>query len=141
MESSRLFVIAFALNLAWEMVQMRAYAGISWISLPSSAICSAAAIGDSTYILLLYWAGHRLSADKAWISRITPIRLLVILAVGFLVAVTLERIALLASLWQYASSMPRIPGIQVGLWPVLQLMTLPLAAFWVASRWERSSQR
>ena len=141
MESSRLFVIAFALNLAWEMVQMRAYAGISWISLPSSAICSAAAIGDSTYVLLLYWAGYILIADKAWISRITTIRLLLILAVGFVVAVTLERIALLASLWQYASSMPRIPGLQVGLWPVLQLMTVPLAVFWVASLWQRSPQR
>ncbi len=141
MESSRLFVVAFALNLAWEMVQMRAYGGMSWFSVSSSAICSAAAIGDSTYVLLLYWAGYRLSADKAWISRITPIRLLVILAVGFLVAVTLERIALLASLWQYASSMPRIPGIQVGLWPVLQLMTVPLAVFWVASLWQRSPQR
>lgn len=141
MESSRLFVVAFALNLAWEMVQMRAYAGMSRISLPSIAICSAAAIGDSTYVLLLYWAGYILVADKAWISRITPVRLLVILAVGFLVAVILERIALQASLWQYASSMPRIPGIQVGLWPVMQLMTLPLAAFWVASLWQRSPQR
>ena len=141
MERSRLFFIAFALNLAWEMVQMRAFAGMSRISLPSIAICSAAAIGDSTYILLLYWVGYMITADTAWISRITPIRLWAILAVGFVVAVTMERIALLASLWQYARSMPLIPVIQVGLWPVLQLMTLPLAAFWVNSLRERSAQR
>ena len=141
MKRSRLFLIAFALNLAWEMVQMRAFAGMSRISLPSIAICSAAAIGDSTYILLLYWVGYMITADMAWISRITPIRLWGVLAVGFVFAVIMERIALRDSWWQYARSMPRIPVIQVGLWPVLQLMTLPLAAFWVNSLRERSAQR
>jgi len=56
-----------------------------------------------------------------------------IVAVGFVVAVIMERTALSGSLWQYAASMPRIPVIGVGLWPVLQLMTLPLATFGTVS--------
>jgi len=136
----RLFVIAFALNLVWEMIQMREYAGLSEISLGSAAACSAAAIGDSGYILLLYWSGSIVTADRTWIFRMTPLRFGAIAAVGFLVAVIMERAALFASWWQYAASMPRIPVLSVGLWPVLQLMTVPLAVFWVATHSTTSGQ-
>jgi len=136
----RLFLIAFALNFVWEMIQMREYVGLAGISFGSTAACSAAAIGDSGYILLLYWSGSIVTADRTWISRMTPLRLGAIVAVGFLVAVIMERAALFLSWWQYAASMPRIPVLSVGLWPVLQLMTVPLAVFWVAKHSTTSGQ-
>jgi hypothetical protein len=140
MRNFRLFVIAFALNLVWEMMQMREYVGWSGISFGSTAACSAAAVGDSGYILLLYWLGSVVTADRTWISRMTPLRLAAIIVVGFLVAVIMERAALFASWWQYAASMPRIPVLSVGLCPVLQLMTVPLVVFWVATHWTKSGQ-
>jgi len=100
----RLFVIAFALDLVWEMIQMRRYAGFSGITFGSAAACSAAAIWDSGYILLLYWSGSIVTSDRTWISRMTPLRLGAIVAVGFLVAVITERVALFASWWQYAAA-------------------------------------
>ncbi len=125
----RVLAVAFALNLAWEMAQMFAYVGMSRMSFRSIAQCAAAAIGDGTYVLVLYWAGSLISGDPKWVCHITRVRLSAIMAVGFVSAVMMERVALSGSFWQYAVSMPRIPVIEVGLWPVLQLMTLPLAAF------------
>jgi hypothetical protein len=137
----RVLGVAFALNLAWEMAQMFAYAGLSRASFRSLATCSAAAVGDGVYALLVYWAGSLMRGDPTWIFRITLIRLSAILAVGFMTAVIIERAALSGSFWQYAASMPRIPVIEVGLWPVLQLMTLPLAAFRIVWYLEAEAQR
>ncbi len=141
MEGLRLSVVAFALNLVWETAQMWAYAGMSRISFRSLAICSAAAFVDGAYVLLLYWAGRIISGDQGWISRMAPLRLGAVMGVGFVAAVIMERVALFASLWQYARAMPRIPVVEVGLWPVLQLMTIPLVVFWFAAYWTRSDQR
>lgn len=125
----RILAVASALNVAWEMAQMFAYAGMSRVSFRSLGMCSAAAIGDGVFALVLYWAGVVISGDPKWVFRMTLGRMSVIVAVGFVAAVIMEKTALSGSLWQYADSMPRIPVIGVGLWPVLQLMTLPLATF------------
>ncbi len=125
----RVFAVAFSLNLPWEMGQMFTYAGMSQTSFRSVAMCSAAAVGDGVYALVVYSAGSLISGDPKWIFRMTPGRLSSIVAVGFVAAVIMEKAALFGSLWQYSGSMPRIPVIGVGLWPVLQLMTLPLATF------------
>lgn len=138
LRSLRLLLIAFVLNLGWEMTQMFTYAGMTGISFRSIATCSVAAIGDALYVLVLYWAGYLISGDRLWFAPIKSFGLWAIAAVGFVIAVILERVALFSALWQYAESMPRIPLLQVGVWPVLQLMTMPVAAFWIASRYMRS---
>lgn len=127
----RIFAVASALNLAWEITQSFAYGGTAWKSFRTLAMCSAAAIGDGVFALALYWAGVIISGDPKWVFRMTAGRLSAILAVGLATAVIMERAALSGSLWQYAGSMPRIPVIGAGLWPVLQLMILPLAAFYI----------
>ena len=122
---------AFAMNLVWEMTQMFVFAGMSRISFHSVAGCSAAAVGDALFVLVLYWAGCINTRDRAWVCRVTLLRLSAILAIGFVSAVVIERTALFADFWQYAESMPRIPTLEVGLWPVLQLMIVPPSVFWV----------
>ncbi len=71
----RVFAVAFSLNLPWEMGQMFTYAGMSQTSFRSVAMCSAAAVGDGVFALVVYWAGSLISGNPKWIFRMTPGRL------------------------------------------------------------------
>ena len=41
--------------------------------------------------------------------------------------------------WAYTDSMPVVPGLGVGLLPILQWLVIPLAAMRLARRWSRSA--
>jgi hypothetical protein len=140
--SWRILAVAFLLNVAWEMVQMFAYAKMPTRPIESIAECSVAALGDALYVVALYWAGRLLLRDAQWVAHLTAQRMIVILACGLGFAVIVEHIALLHRFWRYAKNMPTLP-FGVGLWPVLQSMTLPLVTFRVVSDLHRvmSSRR
>ncbi|HEY2933731.1 MAG TPA: hypothetical protein VGK99_18500 [Acidobacteriota bacterium] len=126
-----LFFTGFILNLLWEMTHMRAYAemaGRPWIeTLPR---CTLASLGDAvtTLGIFVFYAllrrrlplSHQLkSIDYLWLALLA-----IIWAVGF------EHFALFTGRWSYNPQMPVIPGLGVGLWPLLQLTLLvPLSAY------------
>lgn len=128
----RILAVAFLLNVAWEMIQMFAYANMPVRSLQSLAACSVAALGDGLYVVALYWVGRLLTGDIQWVRHLTARRIIMVLACGLGFALVIEHIALLHRFWQYRKNMPILP-FGVGLWPVLQLMILPLVTFRVAS--------
>lgn len=49
-------------------------------------------------------------------------------------AVAIERAALAVGRWSYTSTMPVFPGLEVGLWPVLQMPLIVSVSFTAASR-------
>ncbi len=129
----RLFGIAFALNLAWEMAQMFAYANGNAFSIHSLLTCSGAAVADAFYVMCVYWIGRAIRGTPVWIFQLNFLSVFLIASSGLVTAFIFERVVLIEHWWRYGNAMPRLP-FGVGLLPVLQLMILPLAAFWVIRR-------
>lgn len=129
----RIFGIALALNFVWEMAQMFAYANVDPFSLFSFLCCCGAAFADALYVMCVYWIGIAIRRTPLWVFNLGGVAVLAVISSGFITAFVLERLALVEHFWHYGETMPRL-AFGVGLWPVLQLMLLPLLAFWFVSR-------
>lgn len=128
---------SLVLNLAWENLQAPLYQGYSnfWQHLP---ICSIASLGDVLIILVLYFVLAIVNRDMFWISKMNRIDVAVLIILGALVAIGVEKWALATERWQYSSAMPLIPYIEVGLLPVLQMSLLPLFTYYIGKCVTRS---
>ena len=131
-----LFIVAgvsFLLNIAWENLQAPLYQGYSnfWQHLP---ICSIASLGDVLIILLLYLVLAIINKDILWVAKISKREVIILIVLGVLVAVGIEKWALTTLRWQYTSTMPLIPFVEVGLLPIFQMGILPLFTFYVSRR-------
>lgn len=117
------FVVSLALNAIWEMAHMGAYAEMAGRLWQATVLrCMRSALVDAGLALGI-WGLAR------WIVR-SPGSLqwrlaLVMALMGALVAVLVEAAALESGWWSYSNRMPRLPLLQVGVWPVLQLAILP----------------
>ena len=133
----RLFFVAIAINLLWEMAQMGLYASTgSWIR--DSAGCVRASLGDGGMVLAIYAVGALVFRRLDWFRRPHVAGYAVILTIGAILAVSLETVALRSGRWAYTGSMPRLPlAGGLGLPPMLQMMILPPIIFKVASALER----
>ena len=132
---------AFVLNWSWEMSQMRAYRDLE--SKPwqyTLVTCMVAAVGDVVLTLLAYGVCAALARNFRWGWSHRPLTYVVLAIVGLVVAVIVERVAFASGNWSYNDRMPVIPGIGVGLWPVLQLTLLIPLSFWVGNVWRRRNQ-
>jgi hypothetical protein len=138
MLNGRIFGIALVLNFLWEMAQMFAYANMNAFSISSLLSCSGASVADAIYVTCVYWVGKAITHTPFWIFDIGVLSAVAVAVTGLFTGVILERIALLAGWWQYREAMPKLL-FGVGLWPVLQLILLPFAVFWVI-RYRRSTR-
>lgn len=125
--------VSFLLNVAWENLQAPLYQGYSnfWQHFP---ICSVASLGDVLIILVLYFVLAVINRDMLWIKKISKGDVILIISLGALVAVGIEKWALATLRWQYASAMPLIPYAEVGLLPVLQMIVLPVVTYYISKR-------
>lgn len=125
--------ISLVLNLAWENLQAPLYQGYSnfWQHLP---ICSIASLGDVLIILVLYFMLTIVNRDTLWISKMNGADVAVLIVLGALVAVGIEKWALATERWHYSSAMPLIPNTEVGLLPVLQMSLSPLLTCYISKR-------
>ena len=131
--------LAFGLNWLWEMVQMPAFqemAGRSWLE--TSRRCTIAALGDVAMILAIYAIGAVAAGDARWgmVSKWSIYATAVLLGAAF--AAGFEWFSLATGRWNYNEHMPVVPGLQVGLWPMLQMILLAPLTFWLAHWWARS---
>jgi hypothetical protein len=69
--------------------------------------------------------GAYIFGSPDWFRRAGATRIVALALLGGLISVGLERTALNAGRWAYGSAMPVIPGLGVGLTPVLQMALLP----------------
>lgn len=126
----------FALNEIWEMAQMLAYvemAGHPWTS--TLGRCTAAAAGDVGIILGIYAASALAAGDPGWGLRGRWNIYATSALFGLAWATLVEHAALAAGSWSYMESMPMVPWLRAGLWPLLQMTLLPPLTFWIARRW------
>lgn len=133
-----IFFTAFALNFIWEMLQMPAYAPFAQSSIQTWLFCGLAAIADALYISLLYWLGRHLKQDKKWIAHLSWLPVTAIVILGFVTATLVEHTALALGVWRYSEEMFKLPFLRVGILPLLQLIILPLATFWLVKQATKS---
>ena len=135
-----LFVAAFGLNWPWEMLQMPGYvemAGRPWRA--TALVCTRATFGDAAVTLGVYQlvalaSRRRRSVKDGW--RLYAAAALL----GAVCAVVIEWVSLGAGHWSYTDRMPVVPGLDVGLWPLLQLTLLVPAALRAAVWWDGYTQ-
>jgi hypothetical protein len=127
---------SFALNEIWEMAQMSAYAetgGHSWTS--TLGLCSRAAVGDVGIVLGIYAAGALAADDLGWGLRGRWNIYATAAVLGLACAALVEHAALAAGRWSYTERMPLVSVLGAGLWPLLQMMLLPMLTFLFARWW------
>lgn len=112
---SLVFILAFALNLIWEVLHSRLYLHYQGGPITFFVLARAAAV-DAGLILIVVLAAQRLEKHKY---------LFVALA-GLVLAVAIEVWALKTGRWAYGADMPIVPIIRTGLTPTVQLAVTAL---------------
>ncbi len=125
--------IGFTLNFIWENLHSVLYANVDPLMhiLPYYL---PATIGDVIAILFFYWLMTQINKNRHWIYDLNFKNTLWLLLFGGILGIVLEIFFMNLGLWSYSSSMPIIPGIDVGLSPVLQMMFLPLLTFYLTKK-------
>ncbi len=122
-------------SLTWEVVQLPLYT--LWAEPRSGPIAFAVAhctagdamIGVAALVLALVLS--RAGAPAGW-HRTRIGVLMVFIAVAY--TLLSERINLVQGNWAYSPWMPVLPGLEVGLAPLMQWIVVPLMAWWWATR-------
>ena len=110
-----IFAVAVLLNYPWELAQAPLYVGL----------------GD-----------FRVALWHCFLSSLGASGYLVMLTVGLTVSVGIEWVAVhLAQRWTYTEYMPRVPGIEVGIVPVAQMLILPPLIFRMVCAMQRKWTR
>lgn len=122
------FFVAVAVNYAWELAQTPLYEGVAF---PDAVWhCFIASLGDGLLVLFIYAAVAGAIRSLDWYMRPGGHAYLAMAAAGLAVGIAVEWWGLhIAKRWQYSELMPIIPGPDVGLAPILQMLMLPPAIF------------
>ncbi len=123
----RLFIISTAVNYVWEMAQMPLYQDMPFTALSSWLLCFRASLGDGLIIVTIWALGVGFYKRVHWYRPLRLGPVLLLLASGALIAITIELHALATQRWAYSDIMPIVPLIEIGLSPFLQLLLLPWA--------------
>jgi hypothetical protein len=131
-------VFAFLLNYPWEFLQVPLFDGLKsaghWQAVKG---CSRAALGDAVIMLVVYWFVAAIAGSRHWILAPSGLQLALFVATGVSITALIEWLALSGlwiESWRYSSLMPVVPGIRVGLAPLLQWIVLPPLVVWFVRR-------
>ncbi len=130
-----IFIVAVTLNYLWELAQAPLYVGLeNWNSVWWH--CFVAALGDGILVLLIFVVGWITFRRFHWYVHPNSRALAVTLVTGLFISIGIEWGAIkMLGRWAYTADMPLLPGLDVGLVPVLQMLLLPPAIFRIAARW------
>ena len=121
-------VLAFVLNFSWELVHCPLYEGCGYDPL-HVAFLGLAALADAIMAALLYLTFALVYQDGLWVRQVTWRRVFWLVMIGGAGAVLTEIVHLAAGNWVYTDRMPLIPGLGVGLSPLLQFAVLPFLIY------------
>lgn len=124
-------------NFVWEMLQMPLYGKLEggWWR------CVQASLGDVVILALLYGLMACAAEEWIWFRRLSRWRLLLLAVLGLLVSTVIELRGLLEGVWSYRVAMPRVPVLNVGWVPVLQMILIPLGLAWLSRSWALGPER
>lgn len=121
-------IVAFMLNLVWEVAHGSLYEGFQY-DLEHISFCALASIADMFMVLVLLFGFGIIYKNPIWIIPLRFNRSLLLILVGALGAILAEVWHTWRGDWSYADTMPLIPIVEVGFSPVLQFTILPLIVF------------
>jgi hypothetical protein len=130
-----IFFIAVTVNYVWELTQASLFDGWEdwgniWLH------CFAASLGDGTILLIIYAIGWAVFKRRDWFIDPGVSGYAVMLATGLTVAIAIEWGAVhVLERWEYGPNMPLVPGIDIGLVPLLQMLILPPIIFYIVRIW------
>jgi hypothetical protein len=131
-----IFVVAVLGNYPWELAQAPLYVGMESFR----AIwwhCFMASLGDGLLVLGIFAMGWLLLRQQRWFVHPGVQGYGVMMTTGLVLGITVEWVAVhLLGRWMYTPWMPRVPGLAVGLIPVLQMLMLPPLIFSLVARWQ-----
>ena len=130
-----LFVVGVPLNFLWEVAQMPLYVEGGKL-LEFAVHCIFPSLGDGVIVLLTFTVGWAVLRRSDWFDRPGLSGYALMIFTGLVIAVVVEWVAVyFIDRWSYTASMPQLPGLGVGLSPVLQMLVLPPVIFKVTAWW------
>ena len=128
------FIVAVLLNYLWELGQARLYLGMEEYNVGVFWHCFVASLGDGIMVLLIMAAGWIILQKPVWFVRPGIPGYLVMITSGLVLAVVVELVAVHGlGRWVYAEKMPMIPGLGIGVVPIVQMLILPPLIFRIAT--------
>lgn len=123
------------MNFAWEMGQSVLFApmGNVW---QGTWRCLRASLGDGVVVVLLFAGGWLVFGRRLWIVQSGGAGYVFVVILGVLIAAVLEAVAIYEGRWAYRPEMPTVPGLGIGLIPLLQMAVVPVIALRIAAAWE-----
>ena len=126
---STLFVVAVIFNYPWELAQTLLFTGsddfrsIWWH-------CFVASLGDGVLVLLVFASGWLAWRRQNWFVRPGTWGYVLMLVSGLTIAIVVEWISVhVLQRWSYLPAMPRLPVLDVGIVPIVQMLVLPPLIF------------
>jgi len=122
----------WSFNFAWEMAQRPLYGNYLGFR-HHLRECVVASLGDVLILAGLFGFMATAAASWRWFDG-GRLRWLALAAGGVTIAAAIEYRALYVGKWAYAESMPVIPGLDLGVSPIAQMVIGPIALAFVSHR-------
>jgi hypothetical protein len=124
------FIVAVAVNYLWELAQAPLYIGMEIYNSAVLWHCFVASLGDGLMVLLIVAAGWIVLHQQNWFQQPVASGYFVMLTTGFFIAVIVEWFGVsILRRWEYTEKMPMLPGLSIGLIPIVQMLFLPPLIF------------
>lgn len=127
-----LTVSAFAFNFIWEKLHIALFKDyetfVARLPLPVAVYTS---LVDMGIILLIYVLIAVIRKKFLWVESFDKSAVALSIIFGSAIAIIIELQGLAQKKWAYNELMPIIPLIKVGLSPILQMIILPIATFYI----------
>lgn len=127
---------ALLLHFFWEMLQTPFFAGMAAMAhWPATLFCLQATLGDVAITLVACLSAAAAARDRGWFIAPGRVELLLYMSSGLALTLALELHAVhWGKRWAYSAAMPVVPGVGVGLVPIVQWLVVPLVVLFVVRR-------
>ncbi len=136
-----LFGLAVVVNYPWERAQSGLYilpggADVGWW------MCAVASVADGLVVLLIFQIGKLVIGQPDWYLRPGARGYAVLLLSGAVVSAVIEWSTIhVGQWWTYSPRMPLVPGLNIGVAPLAQMLVLPPLIVTLLAWWHRKERR
>lgn len=129
-----LFIVAVLLNYLWELAQAPLYVAIEHYTAAVFWHCFVASLGDGIMVMIICAVGWVTFHRWDWFHSPGITGYLLMLTAGLILAILVEWVAVYSlERWKYTEIMPTLPGLDIGLVPIAQMLVLPPLIFRTAA--------
>ena len=131
-------IFALLLNFPWEVLQAPLFAGMAEAPFFEAIKgCSRGTLGDMVIMLIAYEGVSLVARRRDWVLAPDRRQLALFIAIGVSITAVIEGLATRGHWlqnWTYSPNMPVVPGVNIGVTPLLQWVVLPLLVVWFVRR-------